>query len=82
MNDDKFVTGGITDENPKIYSKLSDDTGINISGSSIGHDILAVLDRDSRNPIIHNSYFKSELNEFKKEKSSIHSKDLSPGHIL
>ncbi|MBL0259489.1 MAG: type IX secretion system sortase PorU [Saprospiraceae bacterium] len=83
MNDDKFVTGGITDENPKIYSKLSDDTGINISGSSIGHDILAVLDRDSRNPIILNSYFKSELNEFKKGEILYPLKDLSPGtHTL
>ena len=63
INDDAFVNGGITNESPKLFAKLSDDLGINISGNSIGHDVTAVLDGDGQNPIILNNYFKSKLND-------------------
>ena len=39
MNSTEFVSGGITDANPKLLIKLADDNGINITGNSIGHDI-------------------------------------------
>jgi hypothetical protein len=63
INDENFVNGGITNQRPKIYSKISDDLGINITGNSIGHDMTAILDANSQNPIILNNYFKSKLND-------------------
>ncbi len=30
MNNDKFVSGGVTDENPSLYAKVFDENGINI----------------------------------------------------
>jgi hypothetical protein len=50
MNDDKFVFGGITDENPSILVKLEDEHGVNTVGTGIGHDITGTLDNDSKIP--------------------------------
>lgn len=83
MNNDQFVSGGITDMNPKIYARLSDDMGINVTGNSIGHDLTAVLDRNSDNPIILNNFFKSKLNNFKEGEVNYPLKNISPGkHTL
>ena len=66
MNDSNFVDGGITDANPSIYAILFDQSGINISSASIGHDITATLDNDSKETYSLNEYYKSELNTYKK----------------
>lgn len=68
MNDEKFISGGITNENPKIYAKISDISGINTIGSGIGHDVVAVLDEDTKKPIILNDYYVSDLNTFQSGK--------------
>jgi hypothetical protein len=59
MNNDQFRSGGITDANPDIFAKLTDDYGINVSGTSVGHDIEAVLDGDERNSIILNDFYQA-----------------------
>jgi hypothetical protein len=63
MNDNQFVSGGITDPNPDIYIELSDDNGINVSGTSVGHDIEATLDNDDRNSLILNDFYLAALND-------------------
>jgi Peptidase family C25 len=64
MNDDNFVSGGITDRNPDIYIKLSDDNGINATGTSVGHDIEAILDNDDRNSLILNDFYQASLDDY------------------
>ena len=44
MNDENFVSGGITNENPTLLANLYDENGIN-TASGIGHDITAILRR-------------------------------------
>jgi hypothetical protein len=44
MNDENFVSGGSTNASPTLFAKLSDDTGINVTGISIGHDLTSILD--------------------------------------
>ncbi len=56
MNDEKFVQGGITDPNPTLLVKLSDDNGINVAGTSIGHDLSGVLDENKNNLKLNNFY--------------------------
>ena len=83
MNNDQFANGGITDENPKIFAKISDDLGINITGNSIGHDLTAIIDQNSQSPIILNNYFKSKLNDFKSGEVTYPLKNLASGkHTL
>ena len=68
MNDEKFVSGGSTNENPKVYAKISDNSGINTIGTGIGHDIVAILDQNTKNSIILNDYYVSDLNTFQSGK--------------
>jgi hypothetical protein len=43
MNDETFVSGGITNASPFLLAFLEDENGIN-TASGIGHDIVAILD--------------------------------------
>lgn len=65
MNDQTFVNGGITNENPIFLAYLEDEHGIN-TASGIGHDIVAILDGDESNPYILNDYYETELDDFTK----------------
>ncbi|MBI4930870.1 MAG: type IX secretion system sortase PorU [Bacteroidetes bacterium] len=80
MNNEKFAYGGITDANPKIYALVSDSNGINTAGISIGHDITAVLDGNTVQPIVLNDYYESELNNYKKGTVRYPLKDLAEGN--
>lgn len=64
LNDDKFVFGGTTNENPLLYAVLSDPSGINTVGNGIGHDIAAVLDENTNKTIVLNEYYQADLNSY------------------
>jgi len=65
MNDETFVSGGITNESPFFLAFMEDESGINTAGG-IGHDIVAVLDGDVSNPYILNDYYQTELDNYTK----------------
>ncbi|MBP7076135.1 MAG: type IX secretion system sortase PorU [Bacteroidales bacterium] len=64
MNNEDFIIGGITDENPNLLAFVSDSSGINTVGSGIGHDILAVLDENTSHSIVLNEYYESNLDDY------------------
>jgi hypothetical protein len=68
MNDEKFVFGGMTNEEPMLYALVFDSCGINTAGSSIGHDITAILDEKSDKAIILNDYYQSDLDSYQSGK--------------
>jgi len=65
MNDENFVFGGTTDENPVLYAKLFDDSGINTVGTGIGHDLTAVLDANEKDAIILNDFYEADIDNYK-----------------
>lgn len=65
IDNDKFHNGGATGPNPMLYVQLSDDNGINVSGSSVGHDLVAILDGDIQDPINLNDYYQSNEGDFR-----------------
>ncbi|MFD2824493.1 type IX secretion system sortase PorU, partial [Lacinutrix iliipiscaria] len=65
MNDESFVSGGITNESPTLLVKLEDENGIN-TASGIGHDIVAIIDADETNPYVLNDYYQTEVDNYKK----------------
>jgi len=66
MNNEDFVFGGVTNENPILLVKLSDDNGINVAGSSIGHDLAGTLDEDSQNKYLLNDFYEAALDDHTK----------------
>ncbi len=60
LNHDSFKPGDKTGKAPLLYAQIKDESGINTSGSGIGHDITLVIDGKKENPIILNSYFEAK----------------------
>ncbi len=82
MNDESFVSGGITNQQPTLLAKLSDENGIN-TASGIGHDILAILDGDETNPFKLNDYYVADVDDYSRGELSYQLRDLEPGlHTL
>jgi len=64
MNDENFVNGGTTNQNPILLVKLSDEFGINTTGNGIGHDLTAILDNNNTAPISLNDYYQAVKDSF------------------
>ena len=58
MNDFTWTSGATTTQNPVLLVELSDDNGINVSGTSIGHDLTATL-TNIKNPYILNDFYQA-----------------------
>ncbi|HHZ94301.1 MAG TPA: type IX secretion system sortase PorU, partial [Flavobacteriales bacterium] len=65
MNDSLFISGGITNEDPWLYARVYDESGINTVGNGIGHDLKAVLDESYDSPFVLNTYFSADLDTYK-----------------
>lgn len=78
MNDEGFVSGGITNCAPILLAFLEDENGIN-TASGIGHDIVAILDGDETNPYVLNEYYETENNDYTKGFVRFPFRDLAPG---
>jgi len=65
MNDETFINGGITNNNPIFLANMEDDSGMNTVGG-IGHDMVAILDGDESNPIIMNNFYEADVDDFTK----------------
>jgi hypothetical protein len=66
LNDEKFVSGGITNTNPTLLVKLKDESGINTTGIGIGHDIVATLSYQNvkDQTIILNEFYQATLDSY------------------
>ena len=83
LNDETFAIGGMTDQNPLIFAKVYDESGINTVGNGIGHDIVAVIDENTANAITLNDFYKSELDSYQKGSISYKLSNLTEGkHTL
>lgn len=83
LNDESFVSGGITDENPVLIGRLSDSSGVNISGTGIGHDLTATLDEDPSNKIVLNDFYQAGKDTYQKGKVEYQFTGLEKGlHTL
>ncbi|WP_417238021.1 type IX secretion system sortase PorU [Bizionia sp.] len=82
MNDENFVSGGITNKSPSLLVKLEDENGIN-TASGIGHDIVAILDGDETNPFVLNDYYQTEIDDYQRGTANFPLRDIAPGlHTL
>ena len=80
MNDENFVFGGYTDNEPILLAKIFDSNGVNTVGTGIGHDISAVLDGDVANTLVLNDYYSSDLSTFQRGSVKFPFDELSSGN--
>lgn len=83
LNDENFVSGGISDETPLLLAKLYDENGINAVGNGIGHDLTAVIDGETGKPIVLNDYYTADIDSYQAGEVRYNFSDLEPGeHTL
>ena len=79
LNDTLFVSGGLSDTRPILLARLRDENGINTVGNGIGHDLTAVIDNDTQQPIILNEYYETDLDTYKSGEVRYQLPELSEG---
>jgi hypothetical protein len=83
LNTTSFKDGDITHPDPLLIIQLEDDNGINVVGNSIGHDIEAVLDDNSKNTFVLNDFYSGVLDKPNQGEVRFPFKDLEEGsHTL
>lgn len=79
LNDDRFLNGGLTHENPVLLLKLYDSSGINTSGTGIGHDITAVIDGVERSILVLNDFYTADQDSYQRGRVRYQLPSLSEG---
>jgi hypothetical protein len=79
MNDTTFVFGGITNESPLLLARISAENGVNTTGAGIGHDLRAVLDGNTNDPIILNDFYEADLDTYQSGSIRYQLAELSEG---
>lgn len=83
LNDENFVSGGISDETPILLAKLFDENGINAVGNGVGHDLTAVLDGETGKPFVLNDYYTADVDSYQSGEIRYNFTELEPGeHTL
>lgn len=80
LNSEDFVNGGVTNETPILIAKLFDESGINTVGTGIGHDITAILNQETSNPIVLNEFYEADLDTYKSGSLRYQMEKLEPGN--
>lgn len=78
MDDTTFTSGGLTNSNTKLVAYLYDENGINISSSSIGHEITGKLN-NGKEVVVMNEFYTTENNSYKQGKVIYPFANLSEG---
>ena len=61
IDDEKFVDGSMTNENPVLIAYIKDENGINTSAAGIGHDITATLTGATNKTYSLNNFYEAPL---------------------
>ena len=65
LNSRSFVNGGTVNTTPYFRAELYDDSGINASGSSVGHDLELVIDGQLSKTYNLNDYFTYDFGDYR-----------------
>ena len=79
LNDESFVDGGISPEQPKLVAVIRDSSGINTTGNGIGHDIVAEIEGTTSQKIVLNDFYKADQNSYTSGRIEYPISKLAPG---
>jgi len=77
--DTTFTPGSTVNQYPVLFAKVSDESGINTTGSGIGHDIVTTLDEDVNLAYVLNDFYEANENSFNSGTISYPFDQLSEG---
>ena len=66
LNTESFRNGDVVNETPLLIVRLHDDSGLNMTGSGVGHDITASIDNQEARTYSLNSYFTPTVGDYRK----------------
>ena len=61
FDDEAYANSYLVGPEPNLIVKLSDETGLNTTGTGVGHKLEGILNEDQGNPIDFTNYFTGEL---------------------
>lgn len=64
LNTSSFCNGSVVNPTPYFMAEISDEDGINVSGGSIGHDMLLVIDGKLASTFVLNDYFTFDFGSY------------------
>lgn len=65
LNTANFQPGDVVNETPQLFATFTDDDGINMTGSGIGHDLSLIIDNKESTTYSLNSYFTPTLGDYR-----------------
>ncbi len=79
MDDDTFVSGGLTAVNTLLLGKLFDLSGINTSNAGVGHELTATIDNDPAKLVVVNDSYTAAVDDFTRGQIRYNYRSLAPG---
>lgn len=79
INDSLWRDGSLTSANPDLFAIVSDENGINTSGTGIGHEISAVLDDNEDQVLVLNDFYIADQGSYQRGIVRYPLEDLEPG---
>ncbi len=64
LNDQTFINGSLSNDSPKLIVELSDSSGINTTGTGVGHEIIATIDTKPQQTFVLNNFYEGKLNDY------------------
>ncbi len=64
LNDEQFVNGSLVNSSPTLIINLKDPSGINTTGTGVGHEIIATIDTEPQQTFVLNDFYEGSLNDF------------------
>jgi Peptidase family C25 len=77
MDDEQFVEGGTTNNNPTFVANVNDESGINLATNGLGHELILTLDDTLKVTV--NQYFMGKNDDCKSGQIKYHFKNLVEG---
>lgn len=64
LNDQRFVNGNLVNSAPNLIIELQDQSGINTTGTGVGHEIIATIDTKPQRSFVLNDFYEGSLNDY------------------
>jgi hypothetical protein len=79
LNDDRFVNGSLVNDSPDLIIDLEDPSGINTTGTGVGHEIIATIDTQPEQTFVLNDFYEGDIDDFTKGRIEYPLDDLPDG---